>query len=68
MLYLCYLCLFVCSCVQRRLCCVVLLSCFYSSSMPCIAGFSGVSFFLASSVFSSVYLLDVARFHKIIKR
>jgi len=45
--------------------CVVFLVCFYSSCVPYVVSFSGLSIFIAPSVFSNVYiLLSEQRCHK----
>ena len=49
-----YLYLFAYSGVQHILWCVFLF-CFSSSCVPCVTGFSGLSFLIAPSVFSNVY-------------
>jgi hypothetical protein len=42
--------------VVSKTCCVVFLFCLSSSCVPYIASFSGLSFLIAPSVFSNVYL------------
>ena len=56
MSYLRCLCLFAYSGVQLILCCVAFLFCLSSSCVPYVANFSGLSIFIAPSVFSNVYL------------
>ena len=51
-----YLCLIAYSGVQHILCCVFVLFCFSSSSVPYVASFSGLCiFFITPVVFSNVY-------------
>jgi hypothetical protein len=55
MSYLRYVCLSVYSGVQHKL---RYLFCLSSSCVPCFASFSGLSFLIAPSVFSNVYLQE----------
>ena len=59
MSYLCCWC-FAYFDVQHILCCVFA---FFSSCTPCLVSFSGLSIFIAPSVFSSVYLLQCTVFY-----
>jgi hypothetical protein len=58
MSYILCLCLFAHCGAQHTMCCVVFL--FFSTCVPYVVSFSGLSIFIAPSVFSNLYYMLVA--------